>query len=351
MPPAKKKRRVAEGEEARVERKERRVTKSLKLEEKVKQPAYESLSAEITRAVGRSLKGYPRGENRAFRALVPRRDEDDPTWTDEQEEEIVALVEQPHSLPNELCKCPPIVDTTWRTCFRFLGCLASDIVGRKNHLVYGTNSHRGNNAYWSQSFCQGLQRLMLHPHFRSNTAKMGLALQWASICRTDDCREHSLNGWQCEVFLMILQDVIRAAPGEQPAVQLEVAQLLYNEDIPREDPTPWYQLLLNIDVVSKRRGNTFDKLPEDMSGLYMVTTEDVNAVLAALDNIRYFSFRLYHHHETYHDTITFTRSSDDRPSKKDVQAAIREVVLLDLRQQKKQEASEPPDAGAIRWPL
>lgn len=55
-----------------------------------------------------------------------------------------------------------------------------------------------------------------------------------------------------------------------------------------------------------------------------VMTEHVNMVLVALGNVRYFSLRLYHHHKAYQDTITVTRSSDDRLSKRDVQSVIME---------------------------
>lgn len=351
MAPAKKKQRGADNGGVTVTGHAVPDHTAVKLDKKVKQPASNRLGAEIDRAVSRSLEDYPRGENSAFRALIPDRDENDPSWTDEQEEDIVALVEQSGSLPNELCECPPIVDATWRTCFRFLGCLASDIVGRKSHLVYGSNSKRGKNAFWTLQFCRGLQYLMMHPHFRGSTVKMGLALQWAAICRTEDGRRHALNGCGNDIFLMILQDVINAAPGERPAVQLEVAHLLYKKEPPYEEIPPWYQLLTNIDNIIKRRKNDFDKLPEDVSGLYMVTTEDVNAVLAGLDDVRYHSFRLYYHHETYHDTIAFTRCSDDRPSKTDVKKAIREVVLSDLRHQRKQEASGPSVPDSPRRPL
>lgn len=322
-----------------------------KLEATVTVPGQDQLSTEIKRAVGRSVQDYPRGKNSVFRALIPKRDEEDLFWTDEQEEEITALLEDAGSLASELCKCPPIIDGVWRTCFRFLGCLASDVVGYKNRLVYGSNAHRGKNAYWSEAFCKGLQYVMLHPHFRKNTAHMGLALQWASICRTDDRRKHSLNGCHNDVFLMALQDVINSTPGEAPAVQLEVALLLYKDSFPGEDDPAWFQLLMGIDAASKRVKNKFDKLPEDMSKLYMVTSEDAFAVLSGLDNIRYFSFPMYLGHQTYHDTIAFTRCSDDRPNKKDVEEAIKQVVLSDLRSQGKQELLGSPIPSSPQRPL
>lgn len=351
MPLKKKSKKDMKGEDTDPEEYGLSVAAAAKLEAKVTRPFCDKLGTEIKRAVGRSLEDYPRGENKVFRALVPRRDEDDMTWAADDEARIQALVEQPGSLPNELCKCPPVVDGAWRTCFRFLGCLASDIVGRKNNLVYGTNSHRGKNAYWSESFCQGLQYLIFHPHFNKSTAKMGLALQWASICRTQDSRKHSLNGYHGDVFLMMLQDVIQSAPGEPPAVQLEVARLLYKEESPGEDEPVWYNLLVGIDDASKRVQNKFDKLPGDMSKLYMVTSEDMAAVLSALDDIRHFSLPRYFPHQTYYDILAFTRCSDDRPSKKDVQEAIKQVVLSDLRHEGMQEFLVSPIPDSPQWPL
>lgn len=347
MPPKKKKTKAnTKGEEMGVNDYGLSVATAAKLEATVMVPGQDELCAEIKRAVGRSVQDYPRGENSAFRALIPKRDEQDLVWTDENEDEITALVEDAGSLPNELCKCPPVIDAVWRTCFRFLGCLASDVVGYKNRLVYGSNQHRSKNAHWSEAFCKGLQYVMLHPHFRKSTAEMGLALQWASICRTDDRRKHLLNGCRSNMFLMALQDVINSTPGEVPAVQLEIARLLYKDSFPGEDEPAWFQLLMGIDAASKRVQNKFDKLPEDMSKLYMVTSEDLAAVLSGLDNIRYFSFRMYLGHQTYHDTIAFTRCSDDRPSKRDVEKAIKQVVLSDLRNQRKQELLGAPIPGS-----
>lgn len=351
MPPKKKNQATAKKEEMGSEDYGLSVAAAASLEHKVALPAYGESLADMKRAVGKSLEDYPRGENSDFRALVPERDQDDGFWMDFQEDEIQALVEEPGSLPKELCECPPVVDATWRTCFRFLGCLASDIVGRKNHLGYGSNSHRAKNACWSESFCKVLQCVMLHPHFRKSTAKMGLALQWASICRTEDGRNHTLNGCSGDAFLMMLQDVINCAPGQPAAVQLEVAHLIYKQECPGEDPPAWYQLLVNIDDASKRVQNKFGRLPDDMSELYMVTSEDVAAVLTGLDGIRYFSLRLYQHHDMYHDAITFTRCSDDRPSKPYIEQAIKKVVLADLRHQKKQELLGRSTPDLPRRPL
>lgn len=350
MPP-KKSKAQKKGEEIDEYGKDMAAAAAARLEARVMVPGEDELRAEIKRAVGRSVQDYPRGENSAFRALIPKRDEQDVFWTDDNEEEITALVDDEGSLPNELCKCPPVIDAVWRTCFRFLGCLASDVVGYKNRLVYGSNQHRSKNAHWSEGFCKGLQYVMLHPHFRRSTAEMGLALQWASICRTDDRRTHVLNGCNSNVFLMALQDVINSTPAEVPAVQLEVARLLYKDSFPGEDEPAWFQLLMGIDAASKRVQNKFRKLPEDMSKLYMVTSEDVAAVLSGLDNIRYLSFRMYLGHQTYHDTIAFTRCSDDRPSKEDVEKAIRQVVLSDLRNQRRQELLGNPIPGSPQRPL
>lgn len=348
MDESKKRKRVPEKTEKRAWRKKRSADTEAKLESKVTQPALEHLGAEIAQAVKKIPQDYPRGNDEDFKALIPKRDEDDLSWTDEQEEEIKALVGKQDSLANELCRCPPPVDGVWRTCFRFLHCLASDIVGRRNRLVYGTN--RGRNAFWSDNFCNMLHYVMLHPHFRKCTSSMGLALQWAVICRTDDRRKHCLNGCEEDVFLMILQDVIRATAGKRPVVQLEVAHLLYKTGRPPADPPLWYQLLVNIEVLGKRQANSFKKLPKDVSQLYVVVTEDVSTVLESLDEIRHLSLPHYYHHTTYGDAVSFTRSSDDAPTKQNIKQAIEAVVLSDLRDQKKQESSGPsiPDSPRRR---
>lgn len=77
MDQSKKRKRVPEKTEKRAWRKKRSADAEAKLDGKVTQPALDHLGAEITQAVKKIPQDYPRGNGEDFKALIPKRDEDD----------------------------------------------------------------------------------------------------------------------------------------------------------------------------------------------------------------------------------------------------------------------------------
>lgn len=99
-------------------------------------------------------------------------------------------------------------------CYFFTGRLVTDLVGFKIGLVWGSDHHNAKNKKRSEPFVHRLQHIICHPFFRGNLLWMRLALQWSTICRTDDRRRHLLNGSKGDVFLRMLAEVMHRAQSE-----------------------------------------------------------------------------------------------------------------------------------------
>ncbi|KAK5660579.1 hypothetical protein OQA88_13137 [Cercophora sp. LCS_1] len=120
-------------------------------------------------------------------------DEDyDENWTKEDEDALVKEWRD-NPLHNAATDYPRRTELVplWRDCHRYWDCSPFDIISPDLGLQVDMQDpieEDGPDPRWTEEFCMKLHALLFHPFFARNKWVLAIVLQFAVICRTNDCR-------------------------------------------------------------------------------------------------------------------------------------------------------------------
>lgn len=301
----------------------------------------------LTRAMDRSVlrreQEFNGGTPKEFKHLIPKPQYDD-FWTIEDQENLERWTESDQDFQKRCEIREPLVGV-WKTAYRFLGCLATDIVGPSSGLVFRSDTQKGKGGQpmWTATFCEVLTAIILHPLFSGSTEKMSLAIQWAVICRTDDRRKYKIRGCEDDLFIRELKSVIdEHQHGTRTARDLrELACYKYmgaHKNV--IEPPVWSQFLGHIERKASRyaqgRRDEDDVVgPQDVQ--YFVNISDVRAVKGALDRMEYLGMRMFVDSRAATDAVKPSKDLHDIPNTELTRMAIKAVLLQEQRNKKRLE--------------
>lgn len=287
-----------------------------------------------------------------FRALIPQ-PVFDQSWTEDDEAALVARAEADAEF-NHLCTFTVYIGGVFKTAYKFMNCLATDIIGPKTFLKFVSDSAISKHRYWARRFCDHFQRLIVQAVFSKNPAKLALAMQWAVICRTKDRRRWRLSGCDDE-FLRILAAVInRHQDGsKKPSLMRRMALEIFRSKYPGREESVWCQLLQRIgEVVASRASDpASDSIePDDDESFrfYEVNSTDLNNICDAIREMKMCSFPMYHDPEQVASAVLYSRHNLDLPYEKEVVEATKAVILS--RERESLRALESPSERSSKTP-
>lgn len=266
-------------------------------------------------------------------------------WTPEQ----ARLLDQVRSEHPELSALVQTQKALYKTFFRFMHCLPSDVVGPKTFLEFDTATKSNTRGIrWTAHFCERLGELVPQPLFRGSPAKLALAIQWAVIARTDDRRPYRLSGCADDGFLQCLTTVIAdTQDGTKTCIDIRTAAAtLYRQRYPEEgfaEPL-WCQMLRHIEERTFPDGEPAEEAPENRDDPYLVHTEHLTTVVFALDRMQHLSLRMFTDSETVHATAAMSRRFNDKPLQPEAQKAW-EAHLITWQRDKASRSTRPSRAS------
>ncbi|KAK7719986.1 hypothetical protein SLS64_002167 [Diaporthe eres] len=277
-----------------------------------------------------------------FRSLIPRPTFDD-LWTERDEQNLTQEAERDAEFQHR-CTYQDYISGTWKTAYKFMGCLATDIVGPKSYLVFHDDRATSKTRFWATRFCRKLSNLIVQPVFAANPEKLALAIQWTVICRTGDRRKWRLSGCNDEdEFLRILGEVVELSQDgtESPQTLRLIALRLFKRKYPTRggDNPLWCQFLQRIEEQAPENANLAEQERDSQEfgdfELYRVNTTDLTNLLDAIREVRVCGFPMFHDPTTVAMTVLYTRDSTDLPLRPQVMEATRAVLLSHRREAKR----------------
>lgn len=281
-----------------------------------------------------------------FRDLIPQPTFDD-LWTEQDEEDLEQEADRDAELQHR-CTYQDYVTSVWKTAYKFMGCLATDIVGPKSHLRFHSDHITSKNRFWASPFCQKLSALIVQPIFQGKAGKLALAIQWTVICRTKDRRKWRLSGCGSDdPFLHILRPMVQQYQDgtKTPKKLRRMALEVYKSRHPTEgfqDPL-WCQFLQRIEEQAPKTKSPWE--PEEDSQdfgeflLYRVNTTDLNNLMEAIAAVRMSGYPMFPDPATLAMTALYTRNPSDLPMKPQVIEATKAALLAHRREAKRAEKS------------
>lgn len=281
-----------------------------------------------------------------FRDLIPQPTFDD-LWTEQDEEHLKQEAERDAELQHR-CTYQDYVTSVWKTAYKFMGCLATDIVGPKSHLRFHSDHITSKNRFWASPFCQKLSALIVQPIFQGKAGKLALAIQWTVICRTKDRRKWRLSGCGSDdPFLHILRSMVQQYQDgtKTPKKLRRMALEVYKSRYPTEgfqDPL-WCQFLQRIEEQAPKTKSPWE--PEEDSQdfgeflLYRVNTTDLSNLMEAIAAVRMSGYPMFPDPATLAMTALYTRNPSDLPMKPQVIEATKAALLAHRREAKRAEKS------------
>lgn len=339
----------------------------------IKERITEDIGPVIEESIQRSVEEYaatrvaPNGNDESqaerqqatekFRSLIPRPTFDG-QWTERDEQGLTQEAERDAEFQHR-CTYQDCINGTWKTAYKFMGCLATDIVGPKSYLVFHDDHATSKTRFWATRFCRKLSNLIVQPVFAANPEKLALAIQWTVICRTGDRRKWRLSGCNDEdEFLRILGEVIEQSQDgtESPQTLRLMALRLFKRKYPtRGGGSPlWCQFLQRIE--EKAPENTYlaeqGRDSQDFGDFefYRVNTTDLGNLLDAIREVRVCGFPMFHDPTTVAMTVLYTRDPFDLPLRSQVMEATRAVLLSHRREAKRAQKLSMLDARGSMAP-
>lgn len=310
----------------------------------------ENLRPVIERSIKNSVEDYAINPDAThtdlineFRSLIPEPRIDD-LWTAQDEEDL----EQEAAGDSEFehrCTYKDYMAFAWKTAYKFMGCLATDIVGPKTYLRFHSDHTTARNRYWADHFCQKLSTLIVQPVFEGSPGKLALAIQWTVICRTKDPRRWRLSGCDDEdEFLRVLKSVVaRSHSDKKSPRRLRLAALdLFKRRYPtraRQDPI-WNQFLQRIEEQAPKTPHAGQEADSQDFGdfdLYRVNTTDLANLLNTIPEVRVSGFPMFPDPTTVSMTALYTRVPTDLPLRPQVIEATRAALLSHRREARRAE--------------
>lgn len=285
-----------------------------------------------------------------FRSLIPRPTFDE-LWTEKDEKNLLHETEKDADFLRH-CAYQGYFSITWKTAYKFMGCLATDIVGPKTYLTLNDHHATTMLRWFASRSSRMLSSLIVQPVFAANPEKLALAIQWTVICRTKDCRKLRLSGCNDEdEFLRILEEVVEHSQDgtKSPQTVRHMALRLFKRRYPTrggEDPL-WCQFLQRIEEKSPE--DTTLVLQEDSHDIgdfkiYRVHECDLANLLAAIREIRVFGFPMFHDPDIVSKANFYSRDPVDVPLKPQVMEATKAVLLAHRREAKRAQKLSMLDA-------
>ncbi|KAK6956029.1 hypothetical protein Daesc_003676 [Daldinia eschscholtzii] len=231
-----------------------------------------------------------------------------------------------------------------RYTLRFMDIPAEEIVGPRFNLACDTSSNQTisivsaggrevPHPHWSARFCEKLAHLVSHPMWLSQPGALATCLQYVVKCRTNDQRRMSWpsQNYTDHKFLDIFQVVNSTfQDGTMSVVEL-------HDEVERRMngiPSPYSRLFRTIEDVACGSEDDPLRQPGDSGldiGTYLVNTEDLSALIEALDaQIDVHGFHIHRPAEYTAVAAKAAKKSYDLPRANDI-AAVRERVLLGIR--------------------
>lgn len=277
-----------------------------------------------------------------FRDLIPQPTFDD-LWTEQDEENLKQEADRDAEFQHR-CTYQDYVTSVWKTAYKFMGCLATDIVGPKSHLRFHSDHSTSKNRFWASPFCQKLSALIVQPIFQGKAGKLALAIQWTVICRTRDRRKWRLSGCGSDdPFLHILRPMVQQYQDgtKTPKKLRRMALEVYKSRHPTEgfqDPL-WCQFLRRIEEQAPKTKSPWE--PEEDSQdfgeflLYRVNTTDLNNLMEAIAAVRMSGYPMFPDPATLAMTALYTRNPSNLPLKPQVIEATKAALLAHRREAKR----------------
>lgn len=274
-----------------------------------------------------------------FRSLIPQPTFDD-LWTEQDEENLEQEAESDAEFQHR-CTYQDYVTSVYKTAYKFMGCLATDIVGPKTYLRFHSDHATSRNRFWAAPFCQKLSAMIVQPVFKGDPGKLALAIQWTVICRTKDRRRWRLSGCGSDdPFLSILKAVVeRSQDGtKSPRMLRRMALGIYKERHPTQglqDPL-WSQFLQRIEEQAPRKKPPVEQEEDSQDfgdfPLYRVNATDLNNLMEAIVNVRMSGFPVFPDPTALAMTALYKRNPNDLPFRPQVIEATRAVLLSHRRE-------------------
>ncbi|KAL1883230.1 hypothetical protein Daus18300_000288 [Diaporthe australafricana] len=320
----------------------------------------ERVSANILETIKKTKTEYNWSKNsrentERFRALIPKPSFDE-SWIENDEAALVARADGDSAF-DHLCTFETYLGGVWKTAYKFMECLATDIIGPKTHLKFVSDHARSKNKYWARAFCMHLQDIIVQPVFSRNPAKVALAMQWAVICRTKDRRKWRLSGCDDDFFLRILVEVINNHQDGSKAPHLlrRMAKEIFRSKYPGRGDSTWCQLLQRIGeavVASRKVSQPAIDNGEQENGyfrFYEVNTTDLKIIITAIREMTVCSFPMWNDPDLVARTVLFSRHNLDLPYQKEIVDANM-AVLLSRERAALRGAGEPSEALGVDNP-
>lgn len=269
-----------------------------------------------------------------FRSLIPRPTFDD-VWTKQDEQSLTQEAEQDAEFHHR-CTYQDYISGTWKTAYKLMGCLATDIVGPKTYLVFHDDHATSKIRFWPTRFCRKLSNLIVQPVFAANPEKLALAIQWTVICRTGDRRKWRLSGCNDEdEFLRTLKEVVEQSQDgtETPQTLRVMALRLFKREYPArggDDPL-WCHFLHRIEEQAPGNASVAEQERDSQDfgdfELYRVGTTDLTNLLDAIREVRVCGFPMFHDPTTVAMTVLYARDPADLPLRPEIIEATKAVLL------------------------
>lgn len=264
----------------------------------------------LSKAMERSQKEgkeyYPVLTQSSFDKLKRNRDSLHPEfWSDEDEAQVMDQWDL--DCAAKPCRRPNGKEQyIWKTSARFLRCLPTELIGMRYGLEYDTKEATSQN--WTEPFCDRLVKIIAHPLFANEPAKIALAIKF-SVCSWQRLKwvipSHN------DVFLQTVKNVAEER-GELVGAQLVRDSIQEWRDTWPGEPElpPWAQLLKAI-VAHGKQPVSAAELP------HRVATKHLSAIVDSLDKITHGKLIAYHSVDVYERALKDIRANVDLPTNKD----------------------------------
>jgi hypothetical protein len=182
-----------------------------------------------------------------------------------------------------------------RLVVRFFRCRPIDILSPKYFLTYDDSTHVHKvvrrdgktpaNPLWTAAFARAFGRILINPLWKSPQHKMDLltqVLQFAVLCRTNDCRVWPFVHWTNSLFLEMLQHELHY---RQPGTILPVIIDRIGHQLAGRIEDSWALLFRSISRTLFKVANPLITTGDIASAPLAVTVADLLAIETAINEL------------------------------------------------------------------
>lgn len=185
------------------------------------------------------------------------------------------------------------VRSLWKACLRIFRCtpihLLSPLMNLRFQPLLASKGGRDLSCMLPQNFCSLLAAVIVHPIWRGSAQRFAMALQYAVISRTDDRRPWKI-AVQCHTLRKLSADINKVKGSNMPMSIHEMHTAVRERDYSVQDHSVLSDTLYQI---GEMMIDTNFKRPRAPTGstvhrghqVYLVTTQDLQAVSKAIDKV------------------------------------------------------------------